>query len=53
MVLTDWQEPQRAGELFARAEGVIGDVVKANEQLRRFVKKNSEEAIQQSEEGNS
>lgn len=53
MVLTDWQEPQRAGELFARAEGVIGDVVKANEHLRRFVKKNSEEAIQQSEEGNS
>lgn len=53
MVLTDWQEPQRAGELFARAEAVLCDVVKGNEHLRRFVQKNAEESIQQTEEGNS
>jgi hypothetical protein len=33
----EWQDSPGAGEFFSRAEAVIGDIVKANESLRRFV----------------
>jgi hypothetical protein len=33
----DWREHPAAAEFFSRAEAVVGDVVKANELLRRFV----------------
>lgn len=34
----DWREAPGAAEFFARAEAVVGDLVKANELLRRFVR---------------
>ena len=45
MAATEWQEPGLAGDLFARAEAVVGDMVSANEVVRRFVQKLPEEAI--------
>jgi len=33
----DWRQHQGAAEFFCRAEAVVGDLVKANELLRRFV----------------
>ena len=33
----EWRESPGAGVFFARAEAVVGDIVKANESLRRFV----------------
>ena len=37
MAVGEWREPAGAAEFFARAEAIVGDVVKANESLRRFV----------------
>ncbi len=37
MAAGEWREHPGAGEFFARAEAVVGDIVKANESLRRFV----------------
>jgi hypothetical protein len=37
MAVGDWREHPGAAEFFARAEAVVGDIVKANELLRRFV----------------
>jgi hypothetical protein len=38
----DWRQHPGAAEFFGRAEAVVGDLVKANELLRRFVQKYSE-----------
>jgi hypothetical protein len=44
MAAKDWREASGAGEFFARAEAVVGTIVKANESVRRFVQHyNSEE----------
>ncbi len=51
LALAGRREAGEAATLFARAEAVIGDVVKANEHLRRFVQKHAEESIQHIEEG--
>lgn len=45
MVVNDWREPSGAGEFFARAEAIVGDVVKANELVRRFVQNYSGEDL--------
>jgi len=37
MAAGEWREHPGAGEFFASAEAVVGDIVKANESLRRFV----------------
>ncbi len=37
LVVDDWRQQPAAAEFFARAEAVVGDIVKANESLRRFV----------------
>lgn len=37
MAAGEWRESPGAGEFFARAEAIVGDIVKANESLRRFV----------------
>ncbi|MFO0848382.1 MAG: hypothetical protein U0871_07490 [Gemmataceae bacterium] len=37
LAAVEWREHPGAAEFFARAEAVVGDIVKANESLRRFV----------------
>jgi hypothetical protein len=37
MAAGEWREDPGAADFFARAEAVVGDLVKANESLRRFV----------------
>jgi len=37
MVTGEWREDPGCGDFFARAEAVVGDIVKANESIRRFV----------------
>ena len=38
MAVSQWSRSPGSGDFFARAEAVVGDLVKANEMLRRFVK---------------
>ena len=45
LALASRSDVAAAGELFARAEAVVGDVVTANEAVRRFVHRNTEEVI--------
>ena len=37
MASKEWRESPGSGEFFARAEAVVGDIVRSNELLRRFV----------------
>jgi hypothetical protein len=37
LAAAEWRQHPGAAEFFSRAEGVVGDLVKANELLRRFV----------------
>lgn len=37
LAATEWQKYPGAGEFLSGAEAVVGDIVKANESLRRFV----------------
>lgn len=46
MLAVDWREPNAAGNFFARAEAVIGDMLKANEVVRRFNQQNRAEALE-------
>jgi len=46
MLVGEWREPTLAGELFARAEAVIGDMLKANESVRRFNQHNQLETVE-------
>jgi hypothetical protein len=45
MAVNDWRDEGYAGDLFARAEAVIGEFITANEVVRRFVQKLPEEVI--------